>query len=650
MACNACKRRKERCSGDRPCTRCRIRNVPETCRYDHQAFTTRQCIDHRVSKVARKRSNRILEDRVLVEELHLPTLSPPSLAKSYSPYIITPTGQVVYSGTSSSLVILHCIRELVRHRIGKCSFTENDALPIGDSRLPGSWTSSERTAHRFLDIRPTVEEARHYYHWYLVSTSTFLGLFTEHRFFSALETWLFEAATHDLQSALYYLILAIGAQTCPGGSDDVASTLFFEAYQMMQADREDVNLFLLAQVHILRTMYLIGQSQMQSAYLELGKAIRLTHSLGLHELNEPESSTSTISAEQSLWDAIHILDVFLGLWLGRPLSTQSSLESASRFSMKDSLCDLWTSILNEQNRSPVLKPDALDHIGQRHRALASRFAERIPSDYGSTCTDTASKVGLCHLVQAFYGAVAVPTEPFLFGLAERSALPGEVAQGEMDLTSSSESPSERLLANSCVDAAVRGIEAGVALVQDKDCPRRIPWLMQNIFRFALVIATAILGHLEFVPVFERTFEDARMIIQSFAPLDQFATQYSEVLLELHSAIDAWRQRRSESTIEIRRKLIQDIFGSVEEEPGTDLGSELVSTTSNLDLQNPGFDVQGTSITWGLDFSLLDGNTCDTSGNCSNDFLGLSSSATHPGSIPYSGLGHDPTTSMPCLVT
>lgn len=104
--------------------------------------------------------------------------------------------------------------------------------------------------------------------WFLYSIDGMLDLFDPERVRAGLQAWMANSQEEsNLQSAIFYLVLAIGAQTCPSGFGLMADEYFnYGRHLGLGHGTREVSQGSL-QYYSLVSTYLMGQSLMDTAFI-----------------------------------------------------------------------------------------------------------------------------------------------------------------------------------------------------------------------------------------------------------------------------------------------------------------------------------------------------------------------------------------------
>ncbi|KAJ4160880.1 hypothetical protein BFJ70_g12253 [Fusarium oxysporum] len=195
-ACYTCKRRKERCDGRQPCSRCITRGVDAECSFTPSPTTKRRARNVQPNYVNPTSSRDEPQDLISpsisssieVFDQTLSQLSSQSghdLHKAHTdrPQLSTLVqdghGKFVFIGDAANLSFLQIIRRLVRDSVGPCAFTEDALQHLMVEAKPSdsaAWLVNIMDDTPFM---PEEEEARYLVSWFFRSTSCVLNLFEE---------------------------------------------------------------------------------------------------------------------------------------------------------------------------------------------------------------------------------------------------------------------------------------------------------------------------------------------------------------------------------------------------------------------------------------------------------------------------------------
>ncbi|KAJ0300587.1 hypothetical protein Brms1b_012750 [Colletotrichum noveboracense] len=500
-ACGNCKRRKERCDGQQPCRRCVIRRVESDCSFSGPTTTTfppegsassarsppptqqqqRVAIDG--SPASRGDIFHSYGSTASFQEAHgvspnhhhrrassqVCHLSPNTVVPQISRLIGDGRGRFMFIGDAANLAFLKVIRRLVRDRVGSCPFTDDPLRHLMVEATPEGRPKWIITNPADIPAKPSPEQARYLLRWYLRATNCILEVFDEAELLKDLEKWLRgEPTSHDEEAmnCIFFLTFGIGAQRCPDDRDADAEKYFnygrflAVSYAMENPTNNTVS------TYILITVFLLGASRRNSAFMHLGVAVRAAHAL-------------------------------------------ASLE----------LCSIFESILNDVYAKRMVTTDTLERISEQHRRWAARFSDGLAADgvksgmyVEAEDGEKYPNVGLYHMKEAYYWSIMLLSRPFLIDFVSRNMARSQSMStwhDEPQLSSSS----DQLLVHACVDSAIRTIDLLSGLITDKNVSKRHPFVINSVFVSALVLGLAVFGDLDSTFPLDKSLADAQALLQ-----------------------------------------------------------------------------------------------------------------------------------------
>ncbi|KAL0937273.1 C6 zinc finger domain protein [Colletotrichum truncatum] len=335
-ACEPCRRRKIKCSGDKPCQQCG--NKPSDCMYRLKprvrlsAKRSRSVIDaeaeDNVSTPAADgascdevTSRRLAEDhqqQVAQTEVYH------SVAAAHHAPKSTDSSQLFYGPSSNSAFLQQVHRGLLS---GQYRQTHNrDVLEGG----PGLDMFMQRNIFFGIPLKvniepaqPTscpvsIEQAREFVHFFKITHLSTLPFFSASEMDEILPM-LFnsspDTAIQPQRKTVLFAALALGALSTP--QTDAAESLFIHA-KKEAAIYEDAVTLPMIQYSMLMAHYQLNMGRPNSAYLHTGVASRKALAMGLHI-----GTTSAISRNDevqarliTIW-SLYFLEIWLGLVVGR---------------------------------------------------------------------------------------------------------------------------------------------------------------------------------------------------------------------------------------------------------------------------------------------------------------------------------------------
>ncbi|GKT44561.1 filamentous growth regulator 27 [Colletotrichum spaethianum] len=483
----------------------------------------------------------------------------------------------MFIGDAANLAFLKVIRRLVRDRLGSCPFTDDPLRHIMVEATPEGRPKWIITNPADIPAKPSNEEARYLLRWYLRATNCILDVFDEAELLRDLEKWLHGKPTsqdEEVMNCIFYLAFGIGAQRCPDDRDADAEKYFnygrflAVSYAMENPTNNTVRSY------ILITVYLLGASRRNSAFMHLGVAVRAAYALGIHRKDNPALfSTQEQDIRERLWKALRVLDLFLSASLGRPLATSETRDTAGSegYSASLDLCAIFESILNDVYAKRMVSTDTLERISEQHRRWAARFSDGLAADgvkpsnyFDAEDGEKYPNIGLYHMKEAYYWSIMLLSRPFLIDFVARNAARSQTLSMWSDDKPFQASPSDQLLVHACVDSAIRTIDLLSSLIPDKNVAKRHPFLINSVFVSALVLGLAVFGDLDNTFPLDHGLDVAQALLRKFSKHDPVASRELSIVEHLQNACVLHRERRVRRKMEFQGMLIGELFGSVHE--------------------------------------------------------------------------------------
>jgi hypothetical protein len=500
----------------------------------------------------------------------------------------------MFIGDAANLSFLQIIRRIVSESVGSCPFIDDPLRNFMVEVSPAgrrNWISAIMSEP---PARPSAAEAGYFLQWYKLATNCILNLYDDRDLEARLEPWATDAATpgeqqDDAMSAIYYLILSIGAQACPEDKDELAERYFnYGRFLTASSVMEDPSLSTVGS-YVLITMYLLGASRRNAAFMYLGIAVRAAYALGIHR-GDIGSLFSPVeyTMRERLWKGLRVLDIFLSSSLGRPLSTSETRDSSAQenYSATNDLSSIFEAILTEVYAKRMVSTEVLERISEKHRRWASRFAEGLATDNIETgdhlqsdgVTSRLPNIGLLHLKESYYYSIMLLSRPFLIESVSRQISRAQVHANLDHEAAPSSSPSDHLLAHACVDSAIRTIELLTPLLASESVPKRLPLVINSLFVSALVLGLAVFADLDRVFPLEKSLAGAQRLLRKFSSHDAVGKRDSVIVEHLQAACDMYLERRARRRMERQGLLIGGLFGSVHD------GVSIPRTTTSQEQQ------------------------------------------------------------------
>ena len=480
-----------------------------------------------------------------------------------------PLGKHMFIGDSANLSFLQSIRKLVECSIGQSSFTKDPLRYQMVEDTPVSRSSLLQANTRQLASTFTLEQATYLIRRYFLATSCVLDLFDEADLLEKLPAWLgnTSSAEMDMVTPIYYLVFAVGAQTCPEDKDELAETCFSHGRYFSFPEDPSIST---VQAYALITMYLLNASRRNAAFMNLGTAVRAAYALGLHR---KEISALFPPAEfktrERLWRAIRILDLFMSASLGRPPSTSETRDTlaAENYSASTDLCAMFETILTEVYSKRMISLAALEKVSEHHRKWAACFHNGLAED-GIQPTDTLDgglwpNIGLLHVKEAYYWTIMLLTRPFLV-----ESVSSCITSANTTPMESARSPKTygktQVFVHACIDSAIRTLELLRILLDYDDIPKRLPFIVNSIFVSALVLGLAHFGDVDKVFPIQVHLKLAHRLLDMF-PHDAIARRNATIVDYLMHACDVITEKRTELGRNRSSSFVEGMFGRIDED-------------------------------------------------------------------------------------
>jgi Fungal specific transcription factor domain/Fungal Zn(2)-Cys(6) binuclear cluster domain len=585
-ACDNCKRRKEKCDGQQPCGRCVTRGYQYECRFSEGPVPRR-------AQVAARRLNRLDSNQDVIISTNLESIDSSSRVRRISDnddtqtaevpqlsrLIRDPKGGYMYIGDSGNLSFLHIIRRFVTRSIGSCALVDDPLRHNMVEAAPNDQSDWSRGISE--PLKPSLLQAKRLIQSFFTSTNGVLDLFDED-VFENISEWLENASSGEpqLPSSIYFLVFAIGAQTCSEEDLDVAAESYFSYGRYLTATTfmEEPSI-LIIQLTVLISMFLLGAARRNGAFMYLGIAVRAAYALGLHlEEVARKFTAQEYRTRERLWKGIRVLDLFMSASLGRPPSTSNTRLSKDpdNYSPSLELRFIFERILTDIYSRRMITSEVLKQISGRQREWTARLSGALTADLnpetaGSQAGDLS--VGVVHLKGDFYWSVILLTRPYLI---EAVSVRATTSFATYNSTNTSDPPiPNRILVYACVDSAIRAIELVNGLVESGRCPKRLPFVVNTVFASALVVGFAFFCDLDLVFSLSTHLAMATSLLRHFAA-DKLAKRFLTIIENLQNACQSHVDKRARASAVQRGRLVEDIFGSIQ-----NAGSPLIFTESPI---------------------------------------------------------------------
>lgn len=483
-------------------------------------------------------------------------------------------GKFMYVGDSASLSFLQSVRRIVSSSIGRCEFTEDnsrhsmlEAFQTNASTQPGS-----------LIPPPNSEEAHNLARQYVLATRPLLDLFDLNEFHCRLANWVENpSGDEDTVSSIFYLVLAIGAQVS-STNQTLAEQYFVSGRQLAFSAFTETPSLDTIQSYILISMYMLGASRRNGAFMNLGIAVRAAYAVGIQR-----KDANTLfcvrerRARERVWKSLRMIDLFLSASLGRPPGTsdfdfalrENQAEDRQRCSSSDeqvslavtALCCIFERIITDVYMKQVISINVAEAISNQHRS----WVRNLPTFLKQQTEQPASKsledaLAAANVFGSYYWSIILLTRPFLtYRVSQHVKTDTEATDPSQ---SKANSPRIALFADACVYSALRALDVVDGLSQYASLPRRLPFLINSVFNSAIVLGAAFFADYDNLLPLEEGMTKAEKFLSLFLPHDPHACRYFQIITYLRSAVTEHTRLRNRQWMDRRSKQVDQLFGQV----------------------------------------------------------------------------------------
>ncbi|KUL84953.1 hypothetical protein ZTR_07906 [Talaromyces verruculosus] len=559
-ACGNCKRRKERCDRSRPCRRCVSRRVETQCRSSSSPTSSTVRPEQVSYVVSQPQPSYLCSPSPTSQDAHQHDRAPPrnrsdcrdkpdepaqvvsssdiAAACSYS-YHLSETvcngcNDIPFVGNTASLSLLQQVHQLVEKSLGPSSIPQKN-LQHHLVEPCGRRASFKLTGTSCPPNKPTLVDSIHLAKWCLRATNSVLGVVNEEDLLHDMFQWVRTTSnTASISDPVYYLVLAIGAQTCPEDRDELAETYFEYGQHLTTNFFMDDPRTIAVQCHILATLYLLGASRRNAAFMVFGNA----------------------------------LDVFTSVPLGRPLATRECRDTTADedYSPSNDLCSIFEMILVEVYTKHQVAVDSLQRVTERHRQWAGRLNFQFPEGF-DTYSTWEPNITLLNLKESYYWTIMLLARPFLlqtvFSHVAQSRLSEMRDAINTSVTILSTSP-ECILAHACVDSAVRNLDMLEGLLSTPYLPKRLPFTINSVFSSVMTLSIAQFADFDLVFPLGKSLDFAQRLLGKFRVHDAVADHYFSITEYLRGICDEYLERRLRREMERQNLPIRSMIGSIHE--------------------------------------------------------------------------------------
>ncbi|KAJ5315984.1 hypothetical protein N7476_006291 [Penicillium atrosanguineum] len=601
-ACDSCKRRKQKCNGEQPCTICVQRHKESECHFsdrparllkpdpkDSTMLLSERIMPSPQRETAMDRLLNSLEDRGIdLEQQAKDEKEGAAPVPKVARLLRDGQGKFMYIGDSASLSFLQSVRRVVSSAIGRCEFTEDNSR----HSMLEAFQSNPSTQPGPLVPPPSNEEAQRLAQQYVLATNPLLDLFDLEEFHPRLANWVGNpTGDEDTVSSIFYLVLAIGAQVSDINQDQ-AEQYFSSGRQLAFAAFQETPSIHTIQSYILVSMYMLGACRRNGAFMNLGIALRAAYAVGIHRKDANALFCGRERrARERVWKSLRMMDLFLSASLGRPPATsdydydiredvtayvdqQRNLTPDQQLSAAViSLCRIFERILTDVYMKQVISINVAEAISNQHRA----WVRTLPSILKLQTEPLDNKpmedsLAAAHVFGSYYWSIILLTRPFLVYRVAQYVK----SKADSNASSDARNGSSRisLFADACVYSALRGLDVVDALGHFESLPRRLPFLINSVFNSAVVLGAAFFADYDSLLPLEEGMNKAERFLGLFVPHDPHACRFFQIVKYLRGAVAEYIQRRNRQWMERRSRQVDQLFGQVGggSEPGSLLSS------------------------------------------------------------------------------
>ncbi|KAL4813328.1 fungal-specific transcription factor domain-containing protein [Aspergillus spinulosporus] len=588
-ACDSCKRRKQKCNGEQPCTICIQRRKEAECHFsdkparllrpgndpkeamllsEHLVSTPqrRTAMDHLLNSLEDTSAN--LEQQV-GEDKDGAAAPVPKVAR----LLRDGQGKFMYIGDSASLSFLQSVRRIVSQSIGRCEFTEDTSR----HSMLEAFQSSSTTQNGPLVQPPSNDEAQRLARQYVLATSPLLDLFDLEEFHPRLANWIENpTGDEDTVSSIFYLVLAIGAQVSDTNQAQ-AERYFVSGRQLaFSAFTETPSLYTI-QSYVLISMYMLGACRRNGAFMNLGIALRAAYAVGIHRRDANSLFTARERrARERVWKSLRMMDLFLSASLGRPPATsdfdydfrenevsqrESHLPRDQLSTTVISLCRIFERVLTEVYMRQVISINLAENISNQHRAWVRTLPTFLQLQREQLDSRTLEEsLAAAHVFGSYYWSIILLTRPFLIFWVSQYVKSKKGSAGAPETRNGTSRLS--LFADACVYSALRGLDIVEGLARYEALPRRLPFLINSVFNSAVVLGAAFFADYDNLLPLEEGMNKAERFFELFVPHDPHSCRFLQIIRYLRAAVTEYVGRRNRQWMERRSRQVEQLFGQV----------------------------------------------------------------------------------------
>ncbi|KAH7366620.1 hypothetical protein BKA66DRAFT_425046 [Pyrenochaeta sp. MPI-SDFR-AT-0127] len=582
-ACDLCKKRKVKCDGEQPCAYCKRKNRAATCTFTaaaargqiHSASHTphdpsgarRECTPQRSkSHDGLPEAGTSLSPTVSRDDRHEDTAVPLE-----GRILRDAQGKVIFIGDCAPISFLQTVRYLIASEVDPEGFPMQAVRDSIIEVAPSTLMSQQRSLFVKADkIQSLVED-------YLVVTSGLVDLFQHDDLLEETKAWArsLQSPSDDVGSAVFYLVLALGAQE---DDEEQADAWFRHAKELLLKHMGNNMNVSIVQGFTLVAIFMLRAFQPNGAYLYFSLSARTAYAIGIHRTEVNASFGEPIrTVRERIWKSLRVVDMLISSVLGRPPST-SDVDCTVKYKATKSGSGMHVDILDasvqifmiiervvvEVYSRKRISIRIADYVSRQLKTWASNWLRPLSDLTAEARQMSASRnsvVGACSALCSYYYGILLLTRPFLiYDLYEYmgASLKGRGTESDHE--------NKRKYADAALDAAASFVDTLDSVIQAGTMPYRMPLIVSWLFTTSLVLAVGILGRSG------RTFQDSceasAQCLDYFGKVDPTARQYSLIVRSLLRVTTAHVQKRELHSRMQRKEASSQLFGLLSSDTDT----------------------------------------------------------------------------------
>ncbi|KAI5365090.1 hypothetical protein Slin15195_G046270 [Septoria linicola] len=598
-ACDLCKSRKVKCDGELPCSYCKRKNRAETCIFSPPKQRSHpKSAGHTPSGLAQTqtgatsaprtgtRERRTHSDAGNASSLQYPargpqthdgigqfgsSLSPTASRDDHHDDTVVPLegrilrdaqGKVIFIGDCAPLSFLQTVRHLIASEV------DAEGFPAATSRDSIIEVARPRSAEGRTTHSVQLREVEELVRMYAVAVSGLADLFDHEQLLRDIKTWAGGFTSHqdDATSAVYYLVLAVGAQE----SHDIKAEAWFRHAKdiLLKHLTASMNVATV-QGFALVAIFMLRAFQPNGAYLYFSLAARTAYAIGLHRTEVNASYGEIVRAiRDRIWKSLRVVDMLISNLLGRPPST-SDVDCTVKygkhgvaevpFGESPHVIDASVQIFMIIERV-VVEVYSRKRISLRIASYVSHQLKGWASAWLRPLSETTARqgsreavVGACSTLCSYYYGIMLLTRPFL--IYELYEYMGASLKAPGTHTEHQE---KRKYADAALEAAASFVDTLQAVLNNGLMPQKMPLVVSWLFTTALVLAVGVLGGSG--SAFQGHCKGSIQCLDYFAKVDPHARQYSLIVQALLQTTTAYVEKRELKLRSQRKQASSQLFG------------------------------------------------------------------------------------------